>query len=345
MKEEFKGSDASGSDGETNRIITLSNLNTTQSEGFYVYVDGLFKSSNDYSVNHKNSDTEITFDIKIWDDQEIAVIYETTSTVSAGIIIPKNVWDFLNSYSEIRGETAGTSLSTASATYSLNNRYLIQGSEIVYTDGGVASADKWDYDEGKVTIAADSGSEITVDYNYGFIPNSVVSDFVSQAEDKIESIARRKFLKQNREEYLDVEKGQKTFFLKYYPVISSSVAINQSAVTSTPDWKTLSSGLGNDYLMDSEDKSIGRLRFIDNFPTKGKNKIKVDYTYGYSSSSIPSVVKELATLECARKILDSTIYNAYVDGKEGFSPARIEQIDNRIKELRNLVKKENISLV
>ncbi len=342
VTKEYSGSDLSGSDGEANRVLTLSNLNRTQDSGFYVYVDGLLKSSDDYSVTHKNSNTEITFSIKIWNDQKIIVVYETSvsETVSTRLTTQKDVLEYLNSYSEIRGEVIGT----GSGTYSLANKYIIEGTETIYTGSTEASADSWDYDNGKVTITNTSGDEISVDYDYGIIPNSVLKTFVSQTEDKVENMAHRKFTRQSRTEYLDADSNQTTFFLKYYPVLSSSVAINESSETETPDWKTLSAGLGNDYLIDNDDESIGRLRFIDNFPDTGKNKVKVDYTFGYSSGSIPSAVKELATLECARKVLNSQTYKSTMDGKE-FSPASQERMDRRIEELRKILKKEIVSLV
>jgi len=261
----------------------------------------------------------------------------------ANIITPKKVWEFLNSYKEIRAETAGTATNTSSQTYSLSNKNLISGSETATVGTGVVSA-TWDYDAGKVTLAVNSGSTVTVDYDYASIPNSVMNDFVNQIEDKLQSLSRRQFnITTDRTEYLDVD-NQKTFFTKYYPVNTASVSKNKNHETDTPDWEVLDEGLGNDYIMTDEDKKIGRFRFIDNFPSDGKNKVKIVYSYGYSDGSIPGVVKELATLETSRKVVNSTIYNAYVDGSE-FSPARLEQVDNRIVELRKILRRDEISLI
>jgi len=261
-------------------------------------------------------------------------------------ITPVDVWNFLNSYTEIRAETAGTATGN-SQTFSLANKNIISGSTTIYTNGTqITQSATWDYDAGKFTLTAVSGSSVTVDYDYASIPNSVMTDFITQTEDKLDNLSRRKFnITTGRTEYLDVDENQKTFFTKYYPIQTASISRNKNHETDTPNWETLTEGLGGHYLMTDEDKLIGRFRLIDKFPEKGKNKIRVIYSYGYSSGSIPAVVKELATLECARKVLDSSIYNAYVDGREGFSPARIEQIDNRIEELRKILKRDEISLI
>jgi len=261
------------------------------------------------------------------------------------IINPQDVWDFVNTYNEIRTETAGTA-DGSSQTFSLENKYLITGSEKIYTDGSqMTSGIVVDYDEGKITLTANTGSVVTCDYNYSSIPNSVIEDFIIQIEDKLENLSRRKFNLTNRTEYLSVDKNQKTFFTKYYPVVTCSVSRNKNAVTDTANWEVLSEGIGEDYIMNDEDKEIGRIRFIDKFPSCGTDKLKIIYSYGYSDGSIPSIIKELAVLETSRKILDSTIYKAYVGGQEGFSPARIEQIDDRINELRKIIKRDEISII
>lgn len=263
-------------------------------------------------------------------------------------INPIKVWEFLNDYSKIVGETAGTG-NGSTTSFSLNNDNIVSGSTTIYTDSGqVTSGVTWDYDNGDFTFssAPDSGSSITSDYKHASIPNSVITDFIDQIESKIQEIAKRTLTYQtNSTQYLDVEEKQRTFFTRNFPVNTISVARNKNDETDTPDWESLTSGLGNHYIMTDEDKKIGRIRFIDKWPDKGKNRLRVIYSYGYSSGDVPNVVKELATLETARKVLDSTVYKAYTGGKEGFSPARIEQIDNRITELSKVIKRDEFSLL
>jgi hypothetical protein len=81
--ESFLGSALSGSDGDANRVATLTNTNITISDGFEVYVEGLLKTLNtDYTISHSVPST-VTFLIPIYDTDSIVVNYYTTLTPSA----------------------------------------------------------------------------------------------------------------------------------------------------------------------------------------------------------------------------------------------------------------------
>jgi len=70
------GSDASGSSGASNRVITLSNTGLTQQNGFLVYVSGLALAlTTEYTVSHLSASTTITFLNGMWDDMTIVVQY------------------------------------------------------------------------------------------------------------------------------------------------------------------------------------------------------------------------------------------------------------------------------
>lgn len=89
--ETFTGANASGSSGANSRTLTLSNTSTTIQNGFEVIVVGLYLHlTTDYTVSHNASSTVITFVNSLWNDQQIAVIYDTgaatTSTGAAGIL-------------------------------------------------------------------------------------------------------------------------------------------------------------------------------------------------------------------------------------------------------------------
>lgn len=74
--EEYNGSDCSGSDGASNRVLTLSNTTTTQQDGFLVHVAGLALAlTQEYTVSHNETATEITFLNPLWDDLLIIVNY------------------------------------------------------------------------------------------------------------------------------------------------------------------------------------------------------------------------------------------------------------------------------
>lgn len=81
--ENKNGSDCSGNNGETNRVLTLSNTGLTQSSGFLVYVNGLAQTENvGYTVNHLSSSTTVTFLDKIFNSTPIIVQYYQTQVSS-----------------------------------------------------------------------------------------------------------------------------------------------------------------------------------------------------------------------------------------------------------------------
>lgn len=75
--ENKRGSDCSGSDGAVSRILTLANTDTTKSGAFGVYINGNRVHSADITVSHLSASSTITFSIKVWDTDYIAVDYFT----------------------------------------------------------------------------------------------------------------------------------------------------------------------------------------------------------------------------------------------------------------------------
>jgi len=79
--EYYNGSDCSGSDGDSNRVLILSNTGITSTNEFLVYVSGLaLSTTTEYTVVHKDGSTEITFLNKLWDDMTIIVQYSEKIT-------------------------------------------------------------------------------------------------------------------------------------------------------------------------------------------------------------------------------------------------------------------------
>ncbi len=260
---------------------------------------------------------------------------------------PKKVWEYLNGYEEVRDENLGVG-NSSTTVFDLEHNNVISGSETIYSAGTVlTSGVSLDYDEGKVTFssAPSSGVQLKIDYDYADLPNSVIERMISQSDEYIEKITKRNFGHNTGEtEYLDVEPKQKTFFLRNFPIITiSSVAENTASITDNPSWVTRSEGLGNDYICNDYDKTIGRIRFIDNFPEEKINGLKVVYDYGYTTT--PAIIEELSTLLTIRRLVDSNLYRTIVKGKDAFSPVRLEQVDERINSLINQVKKTEFQLI
>jgi hypothetical protein len=264
---------------------------------------------------------------------------------------PSEIWKNLgkDAYTKIRGEIVGTSSTTASTNYELDHDNVITSSVIVYTNSSTltSSAYSLNYDDGNIIglTGASSGSVLTADYDYGDIPNSVVSQMISSSDAMIDLETGRSFgTNTGNIEYLSVEESQDTFFLKNYPVITlSSVEVNTVASTDTPSWSTSAQGLGNDYIANSEDLSIGRIRFIDNFPYRGIDTLKVTYDYGYATT--PSLANELSILLTLRQMQNSAIYKSVFKGYDNFTPIKLQEIENRIEELKRILRKQSISLI
>jgi len=262
----------------------------------------------------------------------------------------KEVWQYLgkDSFTKVRAEAVGTGDGTTS-TWELDHDNVIAGTLTLYTDGTAVGTASYsvDLDDGVITLTASSGSAITADYDYADIEDSVVGSFLTQSSKLVERLTERTFSTGSTTEYLDVEKGQSVFFVSNYPVttLSSVQANTASSIGDAPAWSTSTEGIGNDYIANSDDLRIGRFEYIDNFPIPGKDRLKVTYSYGYTSSDDLSLVKELEILLATRAMINSAVYKAIFKGQDNFTPVRLEEINRRIEELKNVLKKVNIDKI
>lgn len=262
-----------------------------------------------------------------------------------------DVWNNLgkDAFTKVQSEIVGTSSTTASSNYNLDHDNIIATSLTLYTNSATltSSAYTLNLDDGTITglTGAASGSVITADYRYADIPDSVISQIISSSDNLIELRTGRTFGQTTgATEYLNVDPEQKTFFLPNYPVITlSSVAININGQTDTPNWETCSSGLGNDYLASDEDLRLGRIRFIDNFPDRGEDMVKVIYNYGYSTT--PATIKELSILISMREMGNSSIYKAIFKGQDNFTPVKLDELNVRIEELFRINTGKSMDLI
>ena len=273
---------------------------------------------------------------------------------------PAEVWNWLNKYTRIREELASASASPAIRTYDLSNSNVISGSvNVKYgVSGGYITASTLtsseyssDYDNGVVTLttagaATVSGGYLWIDYNHGVIPNSVMVDLISSGDKEIERRLGRNFNSNSAEvDYFSVDSGETEFFLRHYPVLSvSSVEVNESDVTDTPSWTTLSAGMGNDYLITDYDKEIGRIRIIDNKPSEGTDNLKVTYDWGYTS--VPYPAKATSILMTIKSLMDNPVFQkSLLEGQDTFVGLRTDQIENEIeKKLESLKRMQFIKI-
>jgi len=262
-------------------------------------------------------------------------------------ITPEDVWKQLgkDAFTKLTGEAVGTGDGSTS-TWQLDHMNVISGSDTIYTDGTAVSSYNIDLDKGEITgLTAASGSAITADYWYGDIEDSQIQSIINQAEGLMEEMTGRTLATASTTEYLDVEYGQTEFFVRNYPVITfSAVSANTaSSLGDSPAWSGSTQGLGNDFISNANDLKIGRFEYIDNKPPAGRDRLAVTYTYGYTTSDAGfKIAQELSTLLALRQMVHSAVYKAIFKGQDNFSPVRLDEIENRIKELKNILKAQSI---
>jgi len=114
--ESYTGANCTGSSGDTNRVLTLSNTRTTIGNGLIVIVaNNALHPTTDFTVSHKSASSTITFVNSLWNDQNITVIYNVAGaeqgTAGASGIIPldtqaiNNEIDYFGSTVTIRAVT------------------------------------------------------------------------------------------------------------------------------------------------------------------------------------------------------------------------------------------------
>jgi len=110
--ENKRGSDCSGTDGNTGRILTLANTSTTQAGGFMVFVNGLsLVLTTEYTVSHLSASSTVTFVNVIMDTDYIVVIYNQTGAPSSSAVY--------TSYTSVYAKTGLSTSEVASATVDL----------------------------------------------------------------------------------------------------------------------------------------------------------------------------------------------------------------------------------
>ena len=259
---------------------------------------------------------------------------------------PDEIWKNLgkDAYTKVRSEVVGTG---TGSSWELDHDNIITSSTIFYTNSGIVTSSAYtiDLDDGTITYTSSAALTLSADYDYGDLPNSIITQMISSSDSLIDLETGRNFTNQTGNvEYLNSEYGQKVFYLKNYPVNTlSSVEINTVGVTAVPTWSTSTAGLGYDYLANSDDLSIGRIRFIDNNPLEGEDSLRITYDAGYTTT--PPLVNELSILLTMRNMANSAIYKSIFKGNDNFTPVRLAEIESRIEELKRILKKNSTSLI
>ena len=271
-------------------------------------------------------------------------------------IEPIDVLKWLNAVTLVRGETLGIGNSNTS-TYTLQNRYVIQNSVSIYygdsypNDITLLDSNNYsiDYDSGTITLnptgqSLVDGKTIFADYSYAPIPNSTIADLISKNQDELERLTGRRWETTSITVYLDYN-GEDYIQLPYYPIQTiTSIQYNENELGTSPSWKNLEgNGLDKDWYIKTtpashdKDMSLGKIWLTGKTEIpEGKARIKVDYTYGYST--IPDSVKRLLILMTIRDIMiNPVLAGSLVGGYDALINIRTDAIDKQIEDtLRSL---------
>lgn len=260
------------------------------------------------------------------------------------------IWKELgkDAFTKSIGVTASESAEGTRTIFSFTNDNWISGSVSIYTDGTqvTSSAYTLNLDDGKVTFtsAPNSGSAVTADYYYSGLPDSAVQNIISKADAELENNLGQSFTLTTTSEYIDVEDSQTSFTLENRPVnsIVSLSANTAESIADSPTWSASTEGIGNDYLLYSES---GQIEYIDNKPLAGFKRLYATYEHGYSSADMPKLVKELHALYVKRQFIQNNLFQAIIQGRENFSPARTGDIDTRIMEIKKLLRRDKFEAI
>lgn len=249
--ESKRGSDCSGSDGGTSRVLTLANTALTIGEAFSVYVNGLLLVlTTEYTISHLSASTTVTFVGAKWDSDYIIVNYMATG---------------------------GTPSYGSYCTYTN-----------VYNRSGLSTTE---------------------------VSSAIVNLLIVDAEAELEAITGRKFTNANT--YTDflsisdkdlVGNNQSRFMTTMWPLQSITECITLDQDGDTVDtFDTLSSAeivagtyesadywveVQNDTMVNAL-KPTRRIVLKTKTLSEGVNKVKIAYTYGYTT--VPVMITDLAS--------------------------------------------------
>ena len=160
IEENFVGTDCTGSDGEKNRTLTISNTSKTNNNNFQVFVNNSFLHLNvDYTIVHNTSGTAITFLNRVWDDQYISVIYQTTlQSLSKGTtgILPLDT-QYINNELNSFGNTVTIRAMNKLDEDSYGNAQIVWGDSKIYYKSGDDSLESF-YDSNWIAQTFTVGS-------------------------------------------------------------------------------------------------------------------------------------------------------------------------------------------
>lgn len=178
-----------------------------------------------------------------------------------------------------------------------------------------------DKDAGKLVLTtagktAVSTNKIYAWYKYSIVPDSVADDAVEEASRLIDNITNSSFESNTAtDEYHDGKGDYETsYFTKNVPIISvttlSTTQNNDETASASTTWDSLTE---DDHFF--VDLKTGRLavQYSSYRPTKGKNRLKVTYTWGHSS--VPVAIKHACIRLAAQHLMEGTVVGGVMNAK------------------------------
>jgi hypothetical protein len=202
--------------------------------------------------------------------------------------------------------------------FSLDNDNVIDDSETIYLNGTEKTRDTHytiNNDNGTISFMSPPGQSVLVTAKYKYFPDTVdltnndITDFIAQADAEIDNWTGKKFTDSNSAtEYFSgrAEKIQATDSVPEGQYFSETEEDKYVLMLTNYPVQTITSltflkddGTTDDTLVENTDFQFwdyGKIQLItSSIPTgRGKKKVKVVYTHGYST--VPVIVKRLSAI-------------------------------------------------
>jgi hypothetical protein len=289
----FRGTDATGSDGDSNRTIALNN-STAQLAGMVVIVDG---ASLHHAADYTLSGNVITFLNALWDTSYIDVNYNYTlgsgTATTATYATSLQVFDFLDLTKQVPDHVGGThtneevvaaGAASTSTVYTVNAR-VISGTYI-FTHGATEAGTQttltetthytFDKDTGAFTLTSTGVTEVGSDgvfgaYKYNTkVSDSKMQDLLNRQQSLIDNlteahwcdgtVATPDYLQVSEEKYNGQGQFNLAYYLNKYPIANVSTSLDGDVVA---------------------DDSTITVVSTDGFPSSGSFSVgsdRIDYT-------------------------------------------------------------------
>lgn len=360
--EQKTGANLSGSSGDEDRTIVLTNSNAVFAQMQIIVAQAILQPTVDYTLT--TSSNTVTFLNKVWNDQTISIDYFTITTVVAptgdNYCTTLDVVRFSGLGVVIELETLGTG-DDSERSFDANYGNIIDGSYVLCY-GAADNNDTTDLvDVNDYTINKNAGtiyltaaglaklSTNVLYISYTYSPkqsDTILETYLPGASREVEkltndiystSTSKVEFFDGYDSGYVqtDMPHGEQIDKLPEFMLLHKGV-LSITSVEFLDSTGAVENTVDSDYISFS---SMGRVILTEASVPNGKRNVKITYAQGYTS--IPSLIAEATALLAGMMALVNISGGSYKDistyqvGRKSFSIGQIYiNIDNSIGQMR-----------